>query len=469
MIARLLPLLAAGLATWSSVYDYGRRALWGSVRTHEWVACAILVLVVCFRAARPEGGGATTGRQLRAWRVCGASAAVYAATYAFLGENTRMVVAVLGAVGVACAGILGRGALLPAATLGALSLPVLAILQLQVGFPLRVAGAHVCAFIAARATGADVSAQGSLIRWGEHAILVDEPCSGVRILWTALLTAAGLALWFRLSAPRSAGLIALGVVAALIAHVVRTVTLVFLESPLAAARNLPHSEAVHTWTGLASAAAAVAALALSAEALRTRVPLEASAAATQRQSQPPLPSCGPRIWTVVALLLAALMPFLADHGDRRGAEGRTPFPGWPTTFRGEPLSPTSPQPEDSLLALRLPGRLQRFETAEYTVVISWVTEPTPDLHSAAICFRGAGYDVVPASAVLDDDGGVWTRFNASRGAIEVKVEEQIRDEHGRTWSDLAAWWWAASLGRTEGPWWRTLAVKRGTSAFPEAR
>jgi hypothetical protein len=46
----------------------------------------------------------------------------------------------------------------------------------------------------------------------------------------------------------------------------------------------------------------------------------------------------------------------------------------------------------------------------------------------------------------------------SRGMI---VREQIRDAHGRTWSDVSAWYWSAVWNPDAGPWFATTVFEAG--------
>jgi exosortase len=73
-----------------------------------------------------------------------------------------------------------------------LSVPVIASLQFYAGYPLRL-------ITAAGATGllnvfgVDVARTGTSMSTQGHLVLVDAPCSGVRMLWTASLLCAALA------------------------------------------------------------------------------------------------------------------------------------------------------------------------------------------------------------------------------------------------------------------------------------
>ena len=43
-------------------------------------------------------------------------------------------------------------------------------------------------------------------------------------------------------------------------------------------------------------------------------------------------------------------------------------------------------------------------------------------------------------------------FTARKGDVALRVCEQIEDAHGQRFADTSAWYWAAALGRSTGPW-----------------
>ena len=67
-----------------------------------------------------------------------------------------------------------------------LSLPVMASAQFFAGFPLRVIAAKGAATLL-QISGWDVSASGAALLWQGDSILVDAPCSGVRMLWVGMV------------------------------------------------------------------------------------------------------------------------------------------------------------------------------------------------------------------------------------------------------------------------------------------
>ncbi|HJY39357.1 MAG TPA: hypothetical protein VJ299_17910 [Steroidobacteraceae bacterium] len=99
-----------------------------------------------------------------------------------------------------------------------------------------------------------------------------------------------------------------------------------------------------------------------------------------------------------------------------------------------------------------PGAVARFTDGERDIVMRWVTQPTRRLHPAEDCYRGLGYTVSPPRIVVDNDGGRWRCFAASREDAAHEVCEQVQDLEGRRWTDVSAWYWAAVLERSRSPW-----------------
>jgi exosortase len=140
-----------------------------------------------------------------------------------------------------------RDKLAPVIVLFALSLPVIASLQFYCGYPLRsitTAGAALTLDL----LGFDVEHTGTALLWQGHTVLVDAPCSGVRMLWTSAALACVVALlrasigWRRLTI-----LLLLSAAAALVANVLRAAALFVLET-----RSSPAPELMHTWVGIAT-------------------------------------------------------------------------------------------------------------------------------------------------------------------------------------------------------------------------
>jgi exosortase len=108
------------------------------------------------------------------------------------------------AVGLTVAAVLGRPGLpLPLWVLFLLSLPVVTAMQLQfyLGYPLRALTAWASRNVLA-ILGLDVTQAGTVLTWMGRTVLVDAPCSGIRMLWVGMFLTALLSYLMRASVAR---------------------------------------------------------------------------------------------------------------------------------------------------------------------------------------------------------------------------------------------------------------------------
>lgn len=160
-------------------------------------------------------------------------------------------------------------------------------------------------------------------------------------------------------------------------------------------------------------------------------------------------------YAFVALALWCAMLPLALVG-----RAATPAPApsaaeWPVEWRGQPLQPLTLSPIEQRFAAQFPGRIARFALADGSeLVLRDVNRPTRMLHPAADCWRGIGWRVQAMRLARDErePDALWRCFEAERGGERVRVCERIVDAQGRGFTDTSAWFWAASLGKSSGPW-----------------
>lgn len=150
---------------------------------------------------------------------------IYALTFRHLSPLPRALIAA-GAFGSLC--FRWRTALAHVALLG-LSLPIMASVQFYFGYPLRVLAAEA-SVVALRLLDFAVTRDGSLLHWRGETIMVDAPCSGIRMLWVGFYFAASLAVWSRLNNRRALVLFGATLVLVVGANVVRATALFFKES-----------------------------------------------------------------------------------------------------------------------------------------------------------------------------------------------------------------------------------------------
>ena len=113
--------------------------------------------------------------------------------------------------------------------LGLLGLPMMSSLQFYLGYPLRLASGAV-ALVLLRLGGAAVDREGVHLRAGGTVVMIDAPCSGIRMLWAALLLACCLAALFRLRARASLLAVGAAVVLAVAGNGLRTAALFWADT-----------------------------------------------------------------------------------------------------------------------------------------------------------------------------------------------------------------------------------------------
>jgi exosortase/archaeosortase family protein len=117
---------------------------------------------------------------------------VYALAAPFAPPLVRAVFA-MGALAATWTAVAGARERFPVvAALLVLSVPVIESLQFYAGYPLRLITASGATGLLNLA-GVEVARVGTNMSLGEHLVLVDAPCSGVRMLWTAALLVCVLA------------------------------------------------------------------------------------------------------------------------------------------------------------------------------------------------------------------------------------------------------------------------------------
>ena len=154
----------------------------------------------------------------------------------------------------------------------------------------------------------------------------------------------------------------------------------------------------------------------------------------------------------LALVLAAcaLWPLAGrGHGESLHA---LPAHEWPSAIDGAALRPLALTAVEQRFAQKFPGRIGRFEGEGVTWVLRDVARPTRALHPAGDCYRGLGYRLEVTQLHRDAAARLWRCFVAERDGERLRVCERIVDADGQAFVDASSWFWAASLGRSTGPW-----------------
>lgn len=154
---------------------------------------------------------------------------LYAATYSFFPPLLRAAVALAAIACLMSALRFGTRFHLPTLGLLLLSLPVIPSLQFYAGYPLRVFVGMIAAPLL-QMGGFAVIREGTCLNWGGQLVLIDAPCSGVRMLWSGLLLAFVLINLYELRFMKTCLALAVSIAAIIAGNVLRAVALFYIEA-----------------------------------------------------------------------------------------------------------------------------------------------------------------------------------------------------------------------------------------------
>jgi exosortase/archaeosortase family protein len=241
---------ATALAAWP-VWPWYVTRLSDSREDAAALVALLLLIVLPGRGRAPVARGATDARALLPSTL---ALAAYAVAFPFVSRLASAMLAFL-ALGFAWSTWRHGTPFRPwAVGLGLLALPMASSLQFYLGYPLRLASGAV-ALVLLRLGGIAVERQGVYLRAGGELVMIDAPCSGMRMLWAALLLACCLAALFRLRARASMLAAAAAVTFAVAGNGLRTAALFWADT------NAPQLPAyAHAGIGVAAFAMLAAAL-----------------------------------------------------------------------------------------------------------------------------------------------------------------------------------------------------------------
>lgn len=339
----------------------------------------------------------------------------------------------LGGTAIWC-GLLRRPGLLG---LLVLSLPVVASLQFYAGYPLRLAAAAGAAGLLDSA-GVVVTRVGVNLELHGTVLGVDPACSGIRMLWHALVAAMALAALHRSSwwATVAGGMLA--VVCVIPANIVRATWLT-----LVATGNVSDLGFGHGGIGLVCFGLVL-------------IPLWWWFSRREQQRVAVPPAIAPQTWSRLLLVVAAILaPVMQGHAAHDRSNAWSGSPAAHFTFNGLtlPLQALPSSPAELVFAASFPGSLSSHRWGEAQVILRRVTTATRRLHPSRDCLRAAGYQTTDAITVSGGDGKEWARFIATQGEARLVIYERIVSEvDGSTWTDVSTWYWAALFHPLNGPW-----------------
>ena len=333
-----------------------------------------------------------------------------------------------------------------------LSLPVMPSVQYVFGYPLRVMAAKAASLW----LGGEIEVVGTGLSDGARTVFVDAPCSGLRMLWTAVILASASSLAMRLSRGRTCLMVALGVVVALLGNACRAAALFILEGLVGSEPSL-HSAAGLVVFSLCAGSVVWAALVLRRGGLCDQQGANENGRPAARAGRL---STAIKVFFVVSCGAAALVPFLWESGGASPANDRLVF-RWPGSWNGYPLVETAVDPKLRRFLQDFPGQMAEFRvgSTDQMVFLRWTPYATRKLHTAEGCYRAMGGAVRPLPAQRDEQGHTWSRFRVvRRDGTEAVVrqcyfavprEPTARTLEGliagaRSWPDASSWYWAAA-------------------------
>jgi len=318
-----------------------------------------------------------------------------------------------------------------------LSLPLMASLDFYAGYPMRLAAAGLTHGILS-VCGLAVERSGVLLLEAGQIVGVDPPCSGVRMLWTSLLTAAVLSTRSQINGARRIVLLALSIAFVVFGNGMRSTILFFPESG-----HVHWAHWTHEAVGLVVHLLVLAAIFAATTHLQHR---------PQRKAAAPWHPFSIKYTAVAALALtaAAMVHAAAEASEVIPQTSSVP---WPETWDGVPLIPLPLSERELRFARAFPGQIGSFRCGQAEIILRRVNRPTRMLHSSADCLRAAGFEVEPKPVLRDEDGRVWGRAEARYRGVQYQMRERITSASTQSAStDVSGWYWAAAMRPSEGPW-----------------
>ncbi|MBX9720716.1 MAG: exosortase/archaeosortase family protein [Candidatus Obscuribacterales bacterium] len=357
-----------------------------------------------------------------------------------------------------------------------LSLPIIPSLNFFIGYPLRLLITTAASFVL-RTTGLVAVQDGTMLAINGHLVSVDAPCSGINMLWASGFLSCVCMCFYRLRFIQSLLLALATLVLIITANIFRVAGLSYFSAKSASfsAMVLELEPLLHTMAGVTAFVLVSLAVVFLARALQLRqvdsmkvqavdgpVPVKSSVDLsvdfTAPSARPTKAQLGQFFAIAILLFIAALTPLLFHpkvHKHERSAVI------WPQELNGHKLQELGAftDKEDILFVDQFPGQIKQFSDGKRNYVLRWVTGETRQLHPSSDCFKGMGYKIEPGPIVVLEANQRWSSFIARRDKSNLRVLERVYDLQGKSWTDVSEWYWAATLGRSIGPWWDVVIAE----------
>ena len=357
-----------------------------------------------------------------------------------------------------------------------LSLPLISTMQFYMGFPLRVISGSL-AIPLLNFSGIETTLDGVTLICNGVEVVIDAPCSGVRMGWTASFLCYFITSVSSFSWGKTLLLSLCTWTTVLCGNALRVVALVHIELS-----SISFPAWWHEAIGLSTFVIMVVIILITALFINKNIQgvnyfsFNISLATsidklnklnffTYFYKESPIkqfifiPVHLP-LKTYVFMTMIFLASFIALLPSKVNAQVASHYKDhiWPNEYNGRSIQELPLTEREHRFYVDFPGAMKRFSDGEKEIIIKWVYKITRRVHPSIDCFKGAGYQI-SEPGLFSEQHTIWSSFKAKDSVQHLFVKEQITDSTGQTWSDVSSWYWAAVLGQTKGPWKVTTIAK----------
>jgi exosortase/archaeosortase family protein len=457
MIASILPILGTALVLWSSLRWYWFRICDGSDECLSALALLTAMALVAFSKA-PYTEGSTGNRQKPNWAFPGLLTIVYTLSLPFASKPVLgiLMVLILGAAA-KCSGALAKEKLAATLAMLSLALPLTSAFNFYCQWTLQVCFAHAATAIFSL-YGYFLEVQGASLLFGGQPIVIDPACSGLHFIWFSLYLGILIAYFRKASATRTICTLAISICAALVGNLARIVVLSFLF--MIGLSDFAGNSIIHQAVG-ASAFFLIACLIFLSFEIKLKSKFfywnPHNVLGKFSWVQPVLNKLqiSQSAYFIVCLVSVLMNATTAQEPIGVGKAQEC----WPDQLEGRHLAPRPLSKQETAFVQNFPGSIAKFSDGQGEVIFRKVYIPTRQLHPISECLRATGFKIGQESLVEDKSGARWNRVVATMDRRTLNVDEKITDTSGHSWPTIQAWYWAAILGQSKGPWFSITKIR----------